>query len=108
LIASWAVKLPKLTRGWRQFLWGLLSNMTERQLSQLGYPELCPVTFSLPGGWLVVMRRAEPLSEEFLRDFDMLAFLMPPGRNLIPGEPKPDSFGRLDGRVVVVDYGEPS
>ena len=30
LIGGWAVKLPKLTRSWTQFLRGLLSNMEER------------------------------------------------------------------------------
>lgn len=62
LIGRWAVKVPKLTRGWRNFLQGLLANMQERELSRRGYPQLCPVVFSIPGGWLVVMPRVEPLS----------------------------------------------
>jgi hypothetical protein len=36
----------------------LLANMQERDLSKLGWPELCPVVFAVPGGRLVVMRRA--------------------------------------------------
>jgi hypothetical protein len=31
-IGRWALKIPKLTRGWRQFLIGLLANMQERDL----------------------------------------------------------------------------
>jgi hypothetical protein len=63
-IGGWALKFPKLARGWRQFLIGLLSNMQERDLSKRGWPKLCPVVFALPGGWLVVMRRASPFSDE--------------------------------------------
>ena len=50
LIGRWAVKVPKLTRGWRQFLRGLLSNMEEREISANGWSEFCPVVFSLPCG----------------------------------------------------------
>jgi hypothetical protein len=108
LVGRWAVKLPKITRGWRQFLRGLLSNMEEREFSAKGYPEFCPVVLSLPGGWLVVMRRTKPLTDEFLATFDMLGFLMPEDGRLFPEvEPKGDSLGMLDGRVVIIDYGSP-
>ena len=108
LVGRWAIKLPKLTSDWRQFLRGLLSNMEEREFSAKGYPEFCPVVFSLPCGWLVVMRRAEPLTDEFLAGFDRLQFIMPDDGRLFPEvEPKDDSFGMLDGRVVIVDYGSP-
>ena len=76
LVGRWALKLPKLTRGWRQFLRGLLSNMEEREISANGWPEFCPVLFALPGGWLVIMRRAEPCTDEFLAGFDMIGFLL--------------------------------
>ena len=108
LVGRWAVKLPKLSRDWRQFLRGLLSNMEEREFAANGWPEFCPVVFSLPGGWLVIMRRAQPLTDEFLLTFDRLDFLMPEDGRLFPEvEPKDDSFGMLDGRVVIVDYGSP-
>ena len=62
LVGRWAVKLPRPT-SWRLFLSGLLANMQEREFARTGWPELCPVLFSLPGGWLVVMPRAEPLTD---------------------------------------------
>jgi hypothetical protein len=104
-IGGLALKFPKLTRGWRQFLIGLLSNMQERDLSKRGWPELCPVVFALPGGWLVVMRRASPLSDEQAESLDYLSILSRDDY-AIPAEPKGSSFGVLDARIVVVDYGD--
>ena len=48
------------------------------------------------------------MTGEFLDTFDMLGFLLPKDGRMFPEvEPKPDSFGMLDGRVVIVDYGSP-
>lgn len=104
-VGRWAFKIPKLTRSWRQFLIGLLANMQERDLSKRGWPELCPVVFALPGGWLVVMQRATPLSDEQAEMLDPLSILSRDDY-AIPAEPKGSSFGMLDGRIVVVDYGD--
>ena len=60
---------------WDSLLRGLLSNMQERAFAREGWPELCPITFSLPGGFLVVMRRAHPLTNEEWLGFDYLAFV---------------------------------
>lgn len=96
-----AIKLPKLTYGWRYFLVGLLANMREAEMAASGLASLCPVVFYIRGGWLVVMRRAEPLTDAEWHWLDELAFRDVMG----PAEIKRDSFGRLDGRIVVVDYG---
>jgi len=107
LVGRWAIKIPKLTRGWRNFLRGLLASIHEREMSTLGWPELCPIVFALPGGWMVIMRRAEPLSDEDFADIDLDRIFMPEDGRVIPGEPKGSSLGRFKGRIVVVDYGEP-
>jgi hypothetical protein len=106
-IGRWALKLPKLKR-WQSFLIGLLANMQERELSKRDYwPELlCPVVFALPGGWLLVMRRATPLTDAQAAELDYGMLWPEDGRPAIPAEPKPASFGVLDGRIVVVDYGD--
>lgn len=104
LIGRWAVKVPRMVYGWRMFLCGLLANMQEREFGRLLWPELCPVVFSLPGGWLVVMRRARPLSDEEWTAFDPIPFCHQAHRPL-PVEMKRDSFGWLDGRIIAVDYG---
>ena len=105
LTRNYAIKLPTLI-DWRLFLLGLLANMNERffYLSfQKGSPELaqrlCPIVFSAPGGWLVVMRRAQPLDRD---DFELCAQI---NWKYIPVERKPDSFGWFEGRIVAIDYG---
>jgi len=108
LTRRYAVKVPRLV-SWRLFLHGLLSNMQEREFSRTGWPELCPVLFSLPGGWLVVMPRCEPLTD------DEWSIMYIQGRRqewadrgdyMVPVEMKRDSFGRHpEHGIVAVDYG---
>jgi hypothetical protein len=105
-IGRWALKTPKLTRGWRQFLIGLLANMQERDLWKRRSPKLCPVMFALPCGWLVVMQRATPLTEVQAEGLDYHELLTFEDGLYIPGEAKPGSFGMLGDRIVVVDYGD--
>jgi hypothetical protein len=60
---------------WDFLLRGLLSNMQERRFAAEGWSELCPVSFSLPGGFLVVMPRAEPLADADWQELDYRAFV---------------------------------
>lgn len=103
LVGRLAIKVPRPTQ-WRLFLCGLLSNMQERQFSRTGWPELCPVLASLPGGWLVVMPRCRPLTDLQFENFDTREFISR-SDGQIPVEEKQCSFGWLDGRIVAVDYG---
>jgi hypothetical protein len=108
LIGSWAIKVPVFAE-WRLFLHGLLANMQERNFGALGCPELCPVIFGMPGGWFIVMRRAEAVSfKRFVEIFptraDFDKWVDTPDYH-VPVELKPDSFGILDGKIVAVDYG---
>lgn len=107
LIGPWAVKVPAFWRsdgGWKLFLCGLLANMQERDFSATGWPELCPVVASIPGGWLVVMRRAREMTDDEFAAFDAKNFCENEDR-IIPAEHKSNSFGWLDGRIVAFDYG---
>lgn len=107
LVGQWALKFPN-PKEWRLFLLGLLANMQEAMFSETNWPELCPVLWSLPGGWLVVMRRAREMTEEEYDAFDVETFIQcgaDDGQYVVPVERKPDSFGWLDGRVVAIDYG---
>lgn len=102
LVGRWAVKVPR-PRWWRYFLKGLLANMTERDTwAYWGAAAcgdlLCPVIWCCPGGWLLVMRRAELLAEDEVplgweRRFEAFDDL------------KADNIGKLDGRLVLIDYG---
>ncbi|RZN33769.1 hypothetical protein [Bradyrhizobium sp. Leo121] len=63
-------------RWWWDFLLrGLLSNMQERKFAAEGWSELCPVCFSVPGGFLVVMPRADPLTDGEWQQLDYRAFV---------------------------------
>lgn len=95
LTRRYAIKIPSL-RSWRDFLFGLLNNQNEAATSR--EPGHCPVLFSCPGGWLIVMPRARILSDAEFAELDHAALPPRPER-------KPDSFGWLDGRLVAVDYG---
>ncbi|MGN6538949.1 MAG: hypothetical protein ACTHKQ_24880 [Mesorhizobium sp.] len=107
LIGAYAIKIPgawRWPRRYRSLLNGLLANASERDFGKAGWDGLCPLTFSLPGGWLNVMRRAEPLSRDEWFAFDRDAFI-DRGDWILPVEDKMDSFGKLNGRIVAVDYG---
>lgn len=103
LIGKYAIKIPVLVE-WRLFLLGLLANMQEAQFSACKWPELCPVVFRVPGGFLNVMCRAEPLTREEFFALDYEAFVDAEDYH-VPVENKLDSFGKLEGRIVAVDYG---
>ena len=113
LTRRFAFKVPSPRRWWF-FVWGLIDNMHERRACGLGpwghrQDGVAPIVFSLPGGLLNVARRARPLTADEWAAFDVDAHCErrfadgTPYR--ISAEPKPDSFGVLDGRVVAVDYG---
>lgn len=107
LIGRYAIKVPA-TVEWRLFLHGLLANAQEAIFSKTGWPELCPVIFSVPGGWLLVMKRAKTLTDDewiSMDEQEIHQFVTKPDYT-VPCELKPDSFGWLDGRLVVVDYGD--
>lgn len=106
LVGRYAFKLPSLRYGWRPFLRGLIANGIERDWWRSGCNDgLCPILFSLPLGFLVVMPRCEPVTnlddelyESFVNRVDYT----------LPVENKEDSFGWLGGdggRLVAVDYG---
>lgn len=78
-----------------------------------GYDErLCPIKFKLPGGSLIVMPRCEPLTDdeyiaEVYAGWDAMCDRAT-GEVLswsLPVEMKTCSFGRLNGKIVAVDYG---
>lgn len=103
VVSGLAVKVPRVW-SWRTFLNGLLANMQEVEFSTLGWPELCPVLFSIPGGLLVVMPAVKEIPEVAWDAIKEIGFPFH-GKYTIPVEIKRDSFGVLGSRVVAVDYG---
>lgn len=100
MLLAWAWSV-KLLRPWRAFLHGLLANHQEAAFARLRHPRLCPVLLALPGGLLVVQRRAAPLSPAQHAALNSADW----GGVLGVVEFKPDSFGLLAGQIVAVDYG---
>lgn len=131
LIGRWALKIPAMrglhTRvGIGAFIRGLKSNQQEAKFAKASWSELCPVHWSLPGGILLCMQRAIPLSDSDWDNFNYSEFVCRedspgimgdeqtervarvtcnPALNLVPVERKRDSFGKIGDRVVAVDYG---
>jgi hypothetical protein len=95
-----AYKFPSL-RCWRDLLFGILNNLHEAQ-AQRDHPAYCPVLWCSPLGLLIVMPRVDVLGQDEWREAE--------GR--LPAdtcaEMKPSSWGRLDGRIVAIDYGWPT
>jgi hypothetical protein len=106
LIGKYALKFPRIhlraNNGWSLFLRGLLGNMNESNFGRDFKEELCPVVFRLWGGFLTVMLRAEELTEEEWNNFNFYDHF----KVLYPDlcENKKSSFGKLNGRIVAVDY----
>jgi hypothetical protein len=98
-IGVYVVKTPSFY-SWRAFLKGLLANMSEADFGSckkvVSSDSLCPVLFAFPGGLFNIMPYCQPVE-----DFEMPQTCPP------YVEQKSDSFGRLKGQVVAVDYGTP-
>ncbi len=97
------IKLPN-PKKWRLFLYGLLANMQEKEFSKLQHIKLCPVLFGFPGGFFIVMKKAEPLTTEQYNSIDFASWIEC-NNMFIPVEDKQSSFGLLNGNIVAVDYG---
>lgn len=101
---GYAIKIPNVADGLRLYLKGRLANMQEVAFSKAGWPELCPVLFSLPGGYLLVMPRVRLMSDEEFMHFDAESWVEREDYR-VPVERKSNSFGWLNGRLVAIDYG---
>lgn len=100
LIGKYALKFPSI-RSWWLFLEGLQCNMNEVSRETCS-DKFCPISMSIPGGFLVVMKRCDPYTEwtyegmqQFYSSNECHAFV----------ENKQCSFGYLGDRLVAVDYG---
>jgi len=60
LTKKYAWKFPSF-HSWKLFLCGLLSNMSEVVWNRIQHPSLCPIQWSVWGGFLNVMPRIETL-----------------------------------------------
>ena len=107
LIGKYAIKFPYWRlfkpRAYRNFLNGILGNLSEVEFGTCNAPELAPVLFYVWGGFMVVMPRTTPLTREEWESFDFDKHFKLFHSDL--SERKPDSFGKLNNKIVAVDYG---
>lgn len=95
LAGKYAIKVPRMSNGWRFFLMGMLANANEKRWS--GFDKrLCPVLWCAPFGLMLCMMRAEPWPDGKELPSDNLPFL----------DPQESNFGILNGEAVSIDYGE--
>lgn len=102
LLGRIAVKLPRL----RAFNAGLQCNRWEREMWRVWRPKfrwqhLCPIICADPLGFVVVMPRAEPVTQEEV-DREM-----PDYYPAINAECKAADHGRVGGQLLILDYGLP-
>jgi hypothetical protein len=105
LVGNYAIKIPKPVI-WNHFLRGLIANMEERLIWMIvNIPEtaithtkdyLCPVVWASWGGWILIMKRTEPVDPQSWEPIKEL--------EVVCRDHKPDNYGMLDGRLVMIDY----
>lgn len=102
------VKIPKPTI-WNHFLRGILSNINEHRTwkwNSGNFNEgrqilLCPVLWCSWGGWILIMKRAEPINrEDWSRITDISSY-----KQHFGGDDTMSNYGWLDGVLVKLDYG---
>lgn len=108
LIGKYAIKIAcfwSVMRGrkWKIFLQGILANIDEKFWWKCAYKreKLCPVIWKSPLGVILIMKRAKSLSES---EYDKSAFDFM-FENL-PLDNKIANFGKIDGKIVLVDYAD--
>jgi len=113
-IWRWAFKVPNFRWGWKIFLQGLMANMEEREWQHYGaetaMAKLCVTLWGVPGGFLNCFPRAQPLTPVEFADHYQESWcyhVLGGERYDLPVEPKPDSFGWVNGRILAIDYGDP-
>ena len=104
------VKIPNFTCQWSHFLKGIIANIHEKQTWRWNSGKyetgkshlLCPVVWASWGGWLLVMKKARPLSwEEYEKIDDLTSHT-----THFPGDDTMSNYGYLDGKLVKLDYGD--
>ena len=101
LVGKYAFKIPATTE-WKLFLCGLIGNIQEAQYSKhlADKKDIAKVLWSIPGGLLVCMQRANPITRD---EFFQLNIHETDRFNMT--ERKQCCLGKIEGKIVAVDYG---
>lgn len=113
LTKNYVFKFPRFG-SWKQFVQGMLSNLTEGQWKGYRNKHLCPIKYSNKLGLLVVMVRADKVIDEdkFKEDLAKLIDLESEGfdpcklgADFFEYDAFPKNFGYYKGHLVKIDYG---
>lgn len=108
LIGNWAIKIPRcfikpdnsFYGSLLNFLWGWEANRTEYIWSKSNiYEFLNPVKLSLFGSMILVFERAQVLTDKEFMELNKADF------QFEKYEFKTDSFGYVNGKIKILDYG---
>lgn len=108
LIGKYAIKFPRIHHKYKghrykMFLRGILANIDEKFWYKSGFEKnkLAKVIFTSPFGLFLIMERAEPLSSG---EYDKQQ--MEEQFKHLPLDNKIQNFGKVDNRVVLIDYAD--
>ncbi len=109
LIGKYAIKIPRFWHKysghrWKTFLCGILDNISENQWWKSSGKEdkdkLCPVLYFFPFGFLLIMERAKKLNNA---EYDKKSFHNK--FKYFPLDNKITNFGKINNKIVLIDYG---
>lgn len=113
LTKNYAIKLPRFY-SWKSFLTGMICNISENEFSKMNHENLCPVKYGNSIGLIVIMHRAELISDDGIFKIEMNKL-----QKSIEDDDCPElyfdffeydglmkNFGFFDGRFVKIDYSD--
>jgi len=102
------VKIPRFNYNWTHFLRGLIGNIDEGETwrynsgkFERGHSHLlCPVVWMSWGGWILIMKRATPLTlEDWEKIYDITEY-----KKHFGGDDTMSNYGYYKGSLVKIDY----
>lgn len=103
------IKIPNFTCQWDHFLKGIIGNINENKTWKYNSGAfekgtsylLCPVIWCSLGGWILIMKRAVPLTID-----QWETTYIPEHKKHFPGDDTLSNYGYLSGRLVKIDYAD--
>ncbi len=108
LIGKYAIKIPRFWHKhnghkWKTFIRGILANIDEDfwWKHAIDKDKLCPIVFKSPLGCILVMLRAQELTDnEYNKDKLNKDFAG------LPLDNKQINFGKINNKIVLIDYAD--
>jgi hypothetical protein len=109
-LRSVVVKIPNFTCQWSHFLRGIIGNISENQTWKWNSGKfekgtshlLCPVVWCSLGGWILIMKKAKPITiEQWEAITDISEF-----KKHFGGDDTMSNYGYYKNRLVKLDYAD--